>query len=293
MSQIVSRRTVLGGFASAGGLLLLAACGGSSGSAAKTSPSTSGAAPAALPKSALTTLRTAWSSQDMPFDPATFYGGPGFSAMGSLYEGLVQYKAGGVEIIPQLATSWKVSPDGKTYTFTLRDGVKFHDGTAVDAAAFKYSFQRFIDLKGAPSYLLGGVASLAAPDATTFVITLKSVVEPFLHYLACYVGPKAMSPTALKANAGKDSGATYLSTHDVGTGPYTITAAKSDAGYTLGAFAGYWGEKAVIDTVLISIIPDVTTQVLSLKKGDLDMVTSQVPTNLQSQLKSDGDLSNR
>jgi peptide/nickel transport system substrate-binding protein len=287
LTHETTRRTFLGGFAAAGGLLLLTACGGGSGDSS--SPASSGAAvsDAALAAGTLTTLRAAWTSEDLPFDPATFYGGPGFAAMQGLYEGLIEYKEGGVEIGPLIATAWTVSPDGLTYTFTLREGMTFHDGTVVDAAAVKYSFQRFIDFASSPSYMLATVKSMDAVNATTFVITLSAVTEPFLHYLASFVGPKVLSPALLEANQGSDKGATYLATHDAGSGPYTMTAAPADQGYTLTAFDGYWGTAPLIKTVKIAVIADVTTQALSLQKGDLDIISSQLPSNLAEKLQKD------
>jgi peptide/nickel transport system substrate-binding protein len=261
--------------------LALAACTGGSGGS-ETSSDTS-----KLPETKLTTLTAAWSYQDQTFDPATFYGGPGFSPMGALYEGLVKYDIGSVEIVPQLAESWKISDDGLTYTFKLRDGVKFHDGTPVDAEAVKYSFQRFVDLKGSPSYMLQDVKSFEAPSADTFVMTLKSPSNPMMDYLASFVGPKVMSPTLMKAESGKDDGATFLSKKDAGSGPYELTDVVTDTSITLSAFSGYWGTAAKIPTIKIKIIPDISNQVLSLRNGDVDLLVAQVPSNLSASLKKE------
>jgi len=266
-------------------LLAMTACSSGGHTAANRPNDTS-----KLPATTLTTLRQAWAYQDQTMDPATFYGGPGFSPMGALYEGLVAYGQGSLSIVPQLATKWTVSPDGKTYTFTLRPGVKFHDGTAVDSAAVKWSFQRFIDLKGSPSYMLADVASMDTPDPLTFVMHLTSPSNPMLSYLASFVGPKVMSPTLMQANAGKDNGATFLASHDAGSGPYVLSGVVTDKSLTLTAFPGYWGPAPKIKTIQIEIIPDITTEVLSLEKGAIDMVTAQVPPNLAAQLKNEPDI---
>ncbi|WP_158566665.1 ABC transporter substrate-binding protein [Actinomadura craniellae] len=244
-----------------------------------------------LPQTKLTTLKVGWSYQDMTLDPATFYGSVGFATMGALYEGLVAYAPRSGEIVPQLATKWKVSPDGLTYTFTLREGATFHDGTPVDAEAFRYSFQRFIDVKGAPSYMLGDVAKFQTPDPKTFVIELKKPNNALLDYLASYVGPKAMSPTLLKANAGRDNGQTFLVKNDAGSGPYVLSDVVIDKGLTLKAAPKYWGEKPKIPQIQVSVVPDITDQVLRLRNGDLDLIDSQVPPNLAQQLRKDGNLS--
>jgi peptide/nickel transport system substrate-binding protein len=261
------------------------ACSGGSGKDAGKQNDTD-----SLPATSLDTLRVAWAYQDGPLDPATFFGGPGFSPMAAMYEGLVQYEVGSTKIVPQLATKWTISPDGLTYTFTLRQGVKFHDGTTVDADAFKYSFQRFIDVGGAPGAGLVDVSSFDAPSPDTFVIQLKKPNIDFLAVLASFCGPKAMSPTLVKANTGSDKAARFLNSHDAGTGPYALTNMVQDKSLTLTAAPGYWGDAPTIKTVEIKIIPDITTQVLSLRKGDVDMVTAQVPPNLQKSLKSDADI---
>ena len=130
-------------------------------------------------------------------DPDVFYDIEGNTVILSVYEGLVKYKPDSTEIIPSLAESWEVSPDGLTYTFKLRSGVKFQDGTPFDSQAVKTSFQRRLDVGAAPSYMLEPVASMQTPDATTFVMRLKHPVAPFLHYMASSWGPKIISPRPL------------------------------------------------------------------------------------------------
>ena len=78
-------------------------------------------------------------------DPATVTAVNDFRILMNIYDGLVRYKDGALEVEPALAESWEISADGKTYTFNLRSGVKFHDGTAVDADAVKFNFDRMLD----------------------------------------------------------------------------------------------------------------------------------------------------
>src|SRR3954454_23968847 len=103
---------------------------------------------------AAATVRTPLMSDPPPLDPDTFYQPEGLLIMTSTYQGLLQYAPGSTKIAPLLATKWDVSPDGLTYTFTLRDGVKFADGTPFDSAAAKASFQRRTDMAGGPAYML-------------------------------------------------------------------------------------------------------------------------------------------
>jgi peptide/nickel transport system substrate-binding protein len=228
----------------------------------------------------------------MPPDPATFYGGPGFEVQDALYDGLVQYAHDNTpKIVPDLASKWTISPDGKTYTFTLQSGAKFHDGSTVNSAAVKYSFERELKINSTPAYMLKPVASIATPNPQTVVITLKQPTEPFLNYLASFVGPKVLSPTTLKAHLGKDNGQTYLATHDAGSGPYVLTSLVANQGYRLDAFKGYWGPKPQISTINIKILPDVNSQILQLEQGDVDALTQGIPSQLLGQLKGNSSIS--
>lgn len=207
-------------------------------------------------------------------DPDIMYEGEGVQVMESAYEGLVRYRPGSSEIIPSLAKSWTVSPDQLTYTFTLQPGVKFHDGTAADAEAWTKSFERRAKVDQGPAYMVAGVAKTAAPDPTTFVVTLKERNSAFLHYLACPWQPFAVSPTAVATNAvGDDLAQEWLKTHDAGTGPYVFKEFVAGSHYLLEAFPDYWGEKPAFKSIRIDITPAVATQKLQLDSGAFDMVT--------------------
>lgn len=234
------------------------------------------------------TLRIPFSADMGTPDPAQFYAVEGLLVTTNVYEGLVRYKAGTATIEPALATSYQVSSDGRTYTFRLRAGVHFHDGSTMSSADVQKSFQRFSAVKGGPSYMLADVASMQTPDAATFVVTLKRPVSAFLDYLAAPYGPKVLSSQTLQAHAGNDQAKTYLSTHDAGTGPYTITGWKVGQLYTLSAFPRYWGGAPFFNTVEIPIIANFSTQRLELEQGQLDMLLSNVPKSDAQSLQQSG-----
>src|SRR4051812_17210192 len=135
-----------------------------------------------------------------PPDPDT-YMGEGMQVVQSCYEGLLDYVPGTATFRGQLAEKWEVSSDLLTYTFHLKPGVKFHDGTPADAASWVKSFQRRLDRNQGPAYMIAFVESTSAPDPTTFVIKLKEPNNAYLHYLACPWKPFAVSPTAIAANS--------------------------------------------------------------------------------------------
>jgi peptide/nickel transport system substrate-binding protein len=240
--------------------LLLSGCGGGGSSSSNT---TGGGADV---------LRLAFGADMQVPDPDIFYEIEGNAVVTSVYEGLVRYKPDSKDVEPALASAYTVSPDGKTYTFTIRKGVTFHDGTPLDAAAAKASFERRTEVNSAPAYMLADVASLDTPDPMTFVVHLKTPVSAFLDYLAAPYGPKMVSPKVLTEHAGKDFAQSWLKSHDAGTGPFTISEFLNGQRYVLDRYAGYWNGAAAFKKVVISILPDTSTQRLQLEGGQLDMI---------------------
>jgi peptide/nickel transport system substrate-binding protein len=236
------------------------------------------------------TLRLAYLADMAQADPDVFYDIEGNTVILSVYEGLLKYRPDSTEVIPSLAQSWQVSPDGLAYTFHLRTGVRFHDGTPFDAAAVKTSFQRRLAVGAAPAYMVQPVASMEVPDAATFVVRLKHPVAPFLHYLASSWGPKIISPKALADHAGKDHAQSWLKEHADGTGPFQLTAFQRGQRYELTRFDGYWGPKAHVAKVEIRIVPDIGTQRLQLQSGDLDAILHSFPQAELASVKSNPDL---
>ena len=271
--------------------LALAACGSSSGGGSKNTGNSSNASGA--PTNGVLTAGLL-GDIGMPPDPATFYAGNGIAIMKNVYEGLVMYKndTDQVGIAPQLATSWTVSADKVTYTFKLRQGVTFHDGTKFTSAAVRPSIKRMADLKGGPSYLAAVVKSVATPDAYTAVITLKAANSAFLNYLASPFGPKMLSPTGMIKYAGKDQDQTYLKTHDLGTGAYELTTAEIGVKYGLTQYAGYWGTKSPFKQINLPVYTQDSALELAFDKGDVDMIVNALPSSALTRYQSKSDVNN-
>lgn len=222
-------------------------------------------------------------------DPDIFYEVEGNAVTTSVYEGLVRYKPDSTEIEGAIAEKFEASADGKTYTFKLRSGVKFHDGTAVDAAAAKASFERRTNVNSAPAYMLADVDTYETPDASTFVVKLKQPVAPFLDYLAAPYGPKLVSPTVLKEKGGSDFAQSWLKEHDAGSGPYTISEFTNGTKYVITRFDDYWGGKPAVKSVTMQILPDISTQRLKLESGELTMIMHGLSAaDIESIKKNDG-----
>jgi peptide/nickel transport system substrate-binding protein len=230
----------------------------------------------------------------MPPDPSTFYAGNGIAIIKNVYEGLVQYRANTdqVRIAPQLATSWSVNSTNDVYTFHLRHGVTFHDGTPFTAAAVGPSFTRTADLKGGPAYMAQVVKSVATPDPYTAVVTLKAPNSAFLSYLASPFGPKMFSPTGLVKHAGTDHAQTYLKTHDLGTGPYELTTAEIGREYDLTQYKNYWGPKSPFTTIKMPVYTEVSAVELAFDKGDIDILTNVLPSSSINRYESNANVSN-
>lgn len=254
-------------------VLAASACG-SSNSSSSSPPSSSGPS-GASGVTAPAVVNIGYVADMQVPDPDIFYEIEGNSVVTNVYEGLVQYGNDTTKIVPDLADSWTVATDGLTYTFKLHPGVQFHDGsgtmTSSDVVA---SFKRRAALGtvSQPGYMVAPIASYGTPDPLTFVVHLKQPVSAFLDYLAAPYSPKVEDAAGLAKYAGTDTDQTYLKTHDLGTGPYTMTEFVPGDHYTLTAFPGWWGGKPQVSEVKIHILPDVSTQQLELKGGQLQMI---------------------
>ena len=206
-----------------------------------------------------------------PPDPDIHYAGQGLILTQNLYEGLLSYKLGAdkPEIAPGLATDYQVSPNKATYTLTLRSGVTFHDGTPFTSAAVKASFDRRRAVNQGPAYMVTDITSVQTPSPTKVVIKLQAPNSAFLDYLASPYGPKMLSPTALAAHGSNDHAQKWLQTHDIGTGPYTLTKANIGSAYQMQVYPKWWGSAPYFQTVELPVIPDLSTQQLLLNKGQL------------------------
>lgn len=216
-----------------------------------------------------------------PPDPDVYYAGQGLLLTTNTYEGLLQYKAGTdkAELEPLLATEWNASPDNKVFTFKLREGVKFHDGTPFTSAAVKASFDRRLAVNQGPAYMVQDVESVTTQGDYGVTITLKAPNSAFLDYLACPYGPRMLSPDGLKKNSGTDNAQGYLTNHDLGTGPFMLTAAEVGSRYALDAFGDYWGTKPYFQKVEIPVITDVSAQQLQFNNGQVAAILHDLPSS--------------
>ncbi|SHK22951.1 ABC transporter substrate-binding protein [Desulforamulus aeronauticus] len=168
----------------------------------------------------------------------------------NLFEGLVRYKPNSTDVEPCLATTWQISPDGKTWTFQLRKNVKFHDNTPFNAAAVKFSVERQLppqkkDNMIYGSFAFGMVQAVEAIDDYTVKFTLRSSYAPFIRNLAMPWAAPIVSPSSV-TKYGDEVGQ-----HPVGTGPFQLAQWKKE-NVVLVAFTDYWGDKTPLNSIAFS-----------------------------------------
>jgi peptide/nickel transport system substrate-binding protein len=194
----------------------------------------------------------------------------------NVYEGLVTRTAEN-EIAPSLATEWEVSDDGLSYTFTLAEGVLFHDGTELTAADAASSIAEVVEDESLIGHAeLGVVTSVTAPDDTTVVIELERPDQNLLFSLT--------GPAGLVFDEDDD---TDMQTAANGTGPFTLDRWNQGDSVVLARNDEYHGEPAGVAEIVLSYIPDFTAGVNAALAGDLDVLTGVDP-QLAPQLEDAG-----
>ena len=195
----------------------------------------------------------------------------------ALYSRLVQADPSGTKIVPDLATSWTISPDSLTYTFKLRSA-KFSDGSSVTASDVAYSINRAKKYDGGWGFLITAVKSVTAPDPSTVVVTLSQPHAPLLADLAMYAF------SALPEKLVEAQGDTFF-THPVGSGPFVVSSYSPETEVDLKANPYWYGTKPKISTVKVKIVTNDNTRVLDLESGNVDVIENP-PGNLTEQIKS-------
>ncbi len=213
------------------------------------------------------------------FDPTNLVGAGDMNASRTCYEPLVEEIRGTTELQPWLAESYEV-PNAKTYIFKLREGVKFADGTDLNAEAVVYSYERTMAFVNPVSTLVQEIESVEATDDMTVTIKLKSDNSGFLYNVA-KVG--IISPTWCKENEKDgDWAQDYCTRNSCGTGAYQISGYEEDQYYTMEKFEDYWGgwKDNQIDTIQTLIVKDNATQIQMLNSGEVDKLQIPITENL-------------
>ncbi|MFJ1300903.1 ABC transporter substrate-binding protein [Pseudomonadota bacterium AL_CKDN230030165-1A_HGKHYDSX7] len=229
---------------------------------------------------AQSTLRIGLQDDPDVLDPARARTFVGRIVFASLCDRLVDITPD-LKFVPQLAESWETGADGKTLTFKLRNNALYHDGTPVDAASVKANLERAISLPDSNRKSeLSSVASVAAPDAHTVVLTLKAPDASLLSQLSDRAG-MMISP----ASFDKDPGS-----KPVCSGPYQFKERVQNDRIVLEKFPKYWDAASYhFDRVVFTPIPDATVRLNNLRSGGLDIVERIAPSDAKA-VKEDRNL---
>ncbi|MEJ8547469.1 ABC transporter substrate-binding protein [Brevibacillus borstelensis] len=231
-------------------------------------------------------------------DPIRETDGETFKVTENIYETLVSYEDTNTTVIPGLAESWEISEDGLTYTFKLRQGVKFHDGNDFNAEAVKFNFDRWMDKsnkyhnpEGFPYYtdMFGGykgdpdhvIKEVKVVDSHTVQFILNRTQAPFLANLG-------MSPFAIASPKAIEGG--KLGDEPVGTGPFKFAGWKRNDIITLEKNPDYWNkEYPKLDKVIFKVIPENTARLTALTSGEIDLMDGLNPDDAEA-VKENKDL---
>jgi peptide/nickel transport system substrate-binding protein len=200
-----------------------------------------------------------------------------FEVLENVFDTLVQPDAN-LEMRPALAESWTVSPDQLAWTFHLRQGVTFHDGSPFTADDVVYSYRRIVDQKLANADKLSAVGAITAPDQSTVTITLKQPTPNLLTNLGGFKG------LAIVQRRNVESG--EIATHPIGTGPFAFQSQRSGDSITLKANPAYWAGTPKVSGVTFRFISEPSTALSALQAGEIDW-TDSIPTQRVAQLKDD------
>lgn len=224
------------------------------------------------------TVVVANSGEPPTLDPNMTFNGYSFGVTNQITETLVYKDDTGFK--PRLATSWE-SVDERTWRFTLREGVRFHDGTPFNADAVKYTLERMLDPANQAQgrFVVSMIEEIRVVDAHTVEIVTESPFAPLLAHLTHPV-TAIVSPTAVERygdNFGRNP---------VGTGPFVFESWQAGDQVTLKRNPDYWGGPPAIETLIIRTIPEASTQIVELRSGAVDIIFNIAPDQIN-------DLANR
>lgn len=242
-------------------LLLAAACGGGN---------PAGSPPAAAGRP----LVIAWDNDPANLDPRIGNDISSGRICDLIHAGLVRVLPSG-DYEGDLASSWK-TPDDRTIVFTLRDGLKFHDGRPLSSADVKFTYDSLMAPEF-PSPKKSGyatVGSIETPDPKTVIFHLKEPNGGIFDNLTLGIVPAGTDQSAYKARP-------------IGAGPYRLVEILTDERVSLEAFDGYHKGKPAIARIDFRIIPDTTTRMLELERGSVDLAINSLPLDSVSKFEND------
>ena len=244
---------------------------------------------AATPKD---TLVVAWAIDDIiTMDPSEAFEISAGEVMGNAYDRLLRYDVNDPsKLVADLAKSWSVSADGKTYSFELKPGLKFASGNPITAEDVVFSYQRAVVLNKSPAFILSQFGltkdnvkdkvKATGPLTLTFE-TDKSYAPTFVYNcLTANVASVLDSKLVMSKEANGDMGYGWLKTNYAGSGPLKLREWRANEIVALERNDNYWGEKSKMARVIYRHVKEASTQRLQLEKGDIDIARNLSPEDL-------------
>ena len=230
---------------------------------------------------AAVTLSMARNADMLTWDPYNTGDDPSIFTQMIAYDRLVKLAPSNKDVEPELATSWTMSPDGLTATFTLRQGVKFSDGTPLTADDVVNSLARSIDQKSDWGFLFSPVKSVNKVDDKTIAIHMSEPFAPLLAALSTFAA--SIYSKAQWEKYGKD-----MAQRPLGSGAFTLESWQKGSTITLVRNQNYWQPgKPKVDRIIMRVVGDDNTRVLQLQSGQVDLIDF-VPPNQVQQVRGAG-----
>ncbi len=234
-------------------------------------------------------------------DPQDLFEFAGSDYSNNVYDKLVSFDPNDLSkgYVAGLAESWTISDDGKTFTFKIAKGRKFHSGNSITAHDAEFSLRRAVAMKKTPSFILTQFGfnadnledTIKATDDNTLVVKTDEKYAPsfVLNCFAAVVSSIVDSKVVKSHEVDGDWGNAWLQTHSAGSGAYSLVNWKPNESYRLKANADYWLHKPAMKSVIVRHIAESATQRLLLEKGDIDVARNLTPTDVEG-ISGDSDL---
>lgn len=225
-------------------------------------------------------------------DPAESFEFSGNDLLNNTYDTLIELDPSNLgPLVPGIAESWQVAEDGVTYTFRIREGLKFHSGNPVRAEDAAWSLHRAVKLDKTPSFILTQFGFTpenveefvrATGEHELTIVTDKAYAPSFFYNcLTAVVASVVDKKEALAHESEGDFGYGWLKTNTAGSGAYSLRAYKPSESYVLEASPGYWRGEPAMKRVFVRHVPEPSTQRLLLERGDVDIARKLTPVDVQ------------
>jgi peptide/nickel transport system substrate-binding protein len=193
------------------------------------------------------------------------------------------------ELQPAIAESFTVSEDGRTFTFRIRQGVRFHSGNALTAADVAFSLRRPLLINRTPAFMYRSVGltrenveqTIRQTGEFEVQVTFDRAYAPTLiQNLFTATIASVVDSRLVQQNAGEDLGNTWLNRNSAGSGAYRLARYQPNESYTLDRNDGWWRGRAIMQRVIVRHVPEAATQRLLLERGDVDVARNLTPTDI-------------